>query len=149
MYKDTVTIFNRFKNKSGDAWYPSVLHNVNINLDKATINEKYGEKSQDNVILNVQFTPDSSDKKIGTKIWKPPKEWEKQDLDLLPQAITFTPGQNFDFFYLGEWGNETPISDNDYTDGFYNYMNSKHDYVFAITSASCYSVIPHFEITGK
>ena len=39
MYKDTVTIFNRFKNKSGDTWYPSILHNVNINLDKATIME--------------------------------------------------------------------------------------------------------------
>lgn len=145
MYDDTVTVFNRLKNKSGDIWYPSVLHNANINLDKSTINEKYGASSQDNAILNLHYTPDSSEKKIAHKIWKPPKEWKQ--CNPLSHVLTFSPSQ--DFFYLGDWGNEEPVSDNDYTDGFYNYMNGKYDYVFIITGASSYDLIPHFEITGK
>ena len=80
----------------------------------------------------------------------PPKEWERQ-LDH-SNTITFTGGDLFDFFWLGDWGSEDPVHDSDYFSDkdFYNYMNRTHDYVFAVSSVGGpYSVIPHFEIMGK
>ena len=41
------------------------------------------------------------------------------------------------------------LSDNDYVEGFYDYMNSTFDGVYAITSVAKFDLIPHFEITGK
>ena len=64
------------------------------------------------------------------------------------KSITFTSGTDFDFFMLGEYSTTEPIADNDYIDGFYNYVNDEYDYVFAITKVAEYSVIPHFEIMG-
>jgi hypothetical protein len=68
----------------------------------------------------------------------------------LATSLTFSDGQEFDFFIAGEWGDGSPISDDAYgIDGFYNYMNRTFDNVFAITSVGGpYTVIPHFEITG-
>lgn len=149
MYEKTITLFNRYESRLGDTWYPSVLRSINLNMDKAAIIAKYGPESKDNAILNVRYWKSGENKMVGDKIWLPPKEWDRQTNDLLPMSLTFTGGATFDFFYLGEWIDEQPISDNDYTDGFYNYMNERYDYVFAITSVGGpYSVIPHFEIMG-
>lgn len=54
MYKDTVTVFNRQRGRDGDVWYPTVLHGVNLNIDKGAILKQYGPESQDNAILNVK-----------------------------------------------------------------------------------------------
>ncbi len=149
MYNDTITLFCRYESRLGDMWYPSVLHNVNLNMDKAAIIAKYGAESKDNAVLNVKYRIQDDKKMVGDKIWLPPKEWDRQTNDLLSGSLTFTSGQAFDFFWAGEWLDENPISDDDYIDGFYNLMNSKYDYVFAITSVGGpYSVIPHFEIMG-
>ena len=49
MYKDTVTVFNRYVDSFGDTiWYPHVISNVNLIVDKAVIASKYGEVSKDN-----------------------------------------------------------------------------------------------------
>ena len=150
MYKDTVTLFNRKEGLEGDTWYPTILHNVHLNMDRAAILAKYGAESADSAVLNVRYTQVKENKKVAEKVWKPPKEWERiQD----PSAfVTFTTGTRFDFFWLGEWESENPVFDKDYisdTD-FYTYMNRTHDYVFAISSVGGpYSVIPHFEIMGK
>lgn len=61
-------------------------------------------------------------------------------------GITFHDGDLFDFFWEGEW-TET-VNDEDYPNGFFDYMKKNHDMVFAITSVARYSVIPHFEIMG-
>lgn len=149
MYNDTVTLFCRYESRLGDTWYPSVLHNVNLNMDKAAIIAKYGAESKDNAVLNVRYTKNGGDIYVGSKIWLPPKEWDRQTNDKLPDTITFTGGQAFDFFWVGEWTDEEPIADDNYIDNFYNYMNDNYDYVFAITSVGGpYSVIPHFEIMG-
>ena len=150
MYNDTVTLFCQYKDQRKNiTWYPSVLHNVNLNMDKAAIIAKYGAESQDNAVLNVRYHIDDDKIMVGDKIWLPPKEWDRQTNDLLSSSLTFTDGQEFDFFYVGEWRDENPIGDEDYgIDGFYNYMNRYYDYVFAITSVAQYSVIPHFEIMG-
>lgn len=97
------------------------------------------------MVLNVRY--DVGDM-IAGKSYLTPKAWDRQTNDLLPQTITFTPGEKFDFFYVGEW-TEDPIADDDYENGFYDYMNSTYDGVYAVTSVSKLGVIPHFEITGK
>lgn len=151
MYNDTVTLFCQYKDQRKNiTWYPTILHNVNLNKDKAAIIAQYGAESQDKAVLNVRYRLDNGKIMVGDKIWLPPKEWDRQTNDLLSSSLTFTDGQEFDFFYEGEWPDENPIGDEDYgIDGFYNYMNRYYDYVFAITSVGGpYSVIPHFEIMG-
>lgn len=142
MYTKTITLFNYYESKISGIylWYPTVLHNVHLVTDKAAIIAKYGEKSQDNAALNVR-------EPNGSKPWLPPKEWAGQVNDMLPDSITFKSG---DFFWLGEWPDSSPINEDAYIDGFYDYMANKYDYVFRITTVGGpYTLIPHFEILGR
>ena len=148
MYNDVITVFNRYENSSGVFWYPSVLKNVNVNIDKGYVLRQYGADSQDNAILNVKYRISDGEKFVGNKKWLPPKQWDAQTNDLLSETITFYGGNDFDFFWMGNWEGAGPISDDDYN-GFFNYMSKKHDYVFRMTNVSTLSVIPHFEITGR
>lgn len=149
LYADTITLFNRYQSKLGDTWYPTVLRNVDLNIDKAAIAAKYGENSADTATLHVKYQRQGAGILVGGKPYLPPKEWDRQINDLLPATVTFSDGADFDFFCLGDWGSVEPIADNDYLDGFYDHMNKNYDYVFAISSVAMYSVIPHFEIMGK
>jgi len=152
VYKDTITLFNRKEGEEGDTWFPSVLRNVHVNTDRAAIMAKYGAESADSSSLHIRYRKVDGEIMVGEKRWEPPKEWDK----LLDKTgvITFTPGDRFDFFMLGDWGSEEPVYDWEYngtaTSGFYAYMNKNYDGVFAISSVGGpYSVIPHFEIIGK
>lgn len=149
MYSDTVTIFNRYESRLGDMWYPTVLHGVNVMSDRAAIVQKYGEESQDNAVINVHYQMVDDKVFVDGKEYLTPKAWDKQTNDKLPETITFTPGEKFDFVYMGAFFSEDPISDDEYENGFYDYINSEFDGVFAITSVSKLNAIPHFEITGK
>ena len=148
MYSDTVTIFNRYESRLGDMWYPTVLRGVNFMSDRSAIVQKYGEQSKDNAVVNVRYDNVNGKAFVDGKEYFQPKEWDRQTNDRLSKTITFTPGEKFDFFYLGEYSEE-PISDDDYMEGFYDYMNSTFDGVYAITSVAKLDLIPHFEITGK
>lgn len=140
MYSDIVTLFNRKHDRKGDTWCPTVLRGVNVNLDKGAIIAQYGEQAQDNALLNVRLPAE--------KPYYPPKEWAT--LADPARGITLASGQQFDFFWLGEWPNETPISDDDYAEGFYDYMNKQYDHVFAVSSVNGpFTVIPHLEVTGR
>lgn len=146
MYHDKITLFNRKPGGrgEGDTWYPTVIDGVNLNIDRAAILAKYGAESQDNAMLSIRYQKDGENIMVAEKPWMPPKAWDKTE-----DSLTFTAGTNFDFFWAGEWDGGI-VSDADYGDeGFYNYMNRTHDYVFAISSVALYSVIPHFEIMGK
>ena len=149
MYNDTVTVFNRYVDSlKNTIWHPHVLSGVNLIVDKAVINAKYGEVSKDNAVLNVKYHFADGGIMVGGKPYLPPKEWENQTNDKLSESITFSnEGTEFDFFILGDYESTEPIID-EYGD-FYSDMQKKYDYVFAITSVAKYSVIPHFEITGK
>ena len=149
MYNDTVTVFNRYVDSLGNTiWHPHVLSGVNLIVDKAVINAKYGEVSKDNAVMNVKYRLVDGNIMIEDKPYLPPKKWENQTNNKLPESITFSSkGNQFDFFMLGDYGSEEAILD-EYGE-FYSDMQKKHDYVFAITSVAKYSVIPHFEITGK
>lgn len=149
MYDDTVTVFNRYVDSlKNTIWHPHVLSGVNLIVDKAVITAKYGEVSKDNAVMNVKYRLVDGNIMIEDNPYLPPKEWENQTNNKLPESITFSSeGNQFDFFMLGDYGSEEPILD-EYGE-FYSDMQKKCDYVFAITSVAKYSVIPHFEITGK
>lgn len=148
MYQDTITLFNRYESSLGDMWYPTILRGVNLVIDKASIASRYGENSRDKVVLNVRYDNVGGERYINGKRFLLPKEWDGQTNDMLSQTITFSDGDKFDFFIVGEY-DEAPVADDDYRDGFYDFMRENKDLVFAITSVSYLSVIPHFEITGK
>lgn len=148
MYNKTITLFNRYESIHGDLWFSTVIREVDLNIDKASITAKYGAESQDNAILHIKYRRNSDGIYIEDKKYLPPKEWDRQLNDNLDKTITFTGGQSFDFFIEGEYTEEV-IKDNDYLDGFYDYINNRYDNVFAITSVAIYEVIPHFEIMGK
>ena len=148
MYKDTITLFNRYVDSMGNTmWFPHVLTGVDFNGDRSVIVNKYGEQSKDKAVLNVKYHVGDSTVMVGNKTYLPPKEWERQVNDDLPKSITFAQGNDFDFFMLGEYGSEKPIEDTKGT--FYRDMQQEYSNVYAITSVAQYSVIPHFEITGK
>lgn len=151
MFSQTITIFNRREGDEGDTWYPTVIRNVHLDMDRAAIFAKYGAESADNAVLHVPYTVNKNgDILVGGKPWLPPKEWEKQ-LDH-SKSVTFTPGDRFDFFWLGDWGSTDPVYDADIVADmdFYTHMNRLHDFVFAVTSVGGpYRLIPHFEVMGK
>lgn len=142
MYKSVVTLFNRKPGSRGEGsiWLPTVIKGVNLNADKAVITAQYGSESTDNAILNVRYKRDGDDVLVAGKPWMAPKEWDKTE-----DSLTFATG---DFFWEGEWSGGIPV-DMDYEGGFYEYMNQTYDYVFMITSVAKFSMIPHFEITGR
>ena len=146
MYQDTITLFNRKPGERGqpDTWYPTVIQNVNLNIDRAAILAKYGAESQDNAMLGIRYTKQGGEIRIAGKPWMPPRKWDRTE-----DSLTFTSGNNFDFFWKGEWTGGI-VNDSDYgPEGFYNHMNQTHDYVFTVSAVAMYSVIPHFEIMGK
>ena len=146
MHNDTITLFNRKPGErgKGSTWYPTVITGCNLNIDRAAILAKYGPESKDNAALHIPYKKDGETVLVAGKPWMPPKAWDKTE-----DSITFASGNDFDFFWMGVWKGGI-VTDSEYGDeGFYNYMNREHDYVFAISSAAMYSVIPHFEIMGK
>ena len=150
MFTDTITVFNYYKDSLKNVtWYPTVIHGVNLLIDKAAIVAKYGAESKDNALLNIHYQTVDGQIMVDGKPYLPPKEWERQTNYMLVDSVTFTSGTYFDFFMLGEYPTTTPIADDDYIDGFYNHVNDEYDYVFAITSVAKYTAIPHFEIMGK
>lgn len=149
MYTNTVTIFNKYKTAQGITWYPTVLHNVNLNIDKGANVAKTGLESADTAKLHVRYVLADGAITIAGKPYKGPKEWAAQAADKSSGSLTFTGGT--DFFIRGEY-DETPVNDADqaYKNGFYDYINKTHDDVFLITTVGGpYKLIPHFEIGGK
>lgn len=147
MYDKTITLFNRYESQSAVIWYPTVLKNVDLIMDKASIQKIYGQDATDTAKLHVKYQVIDGLITIGNKPWYPPKEWASHLNDELSGMLTF---KSDDFFILGEYENLEPIDDEKYLDGFYNEINRKYDYCFSITSVSgAYTVIPHFEILAK
>ncbi len=151
MFDSTVTLFNRKHDKSGDIWYPHVITGVELEKDKAALKAKYGAEASDSamLVINCEYSGDSV--AIGGIPYLPPKQWDAQDEDALAGSITLNPsGQYFDFFIEGDYGSEEAMSDSDYQNGFYSYMDSAYDYCFAITGVGGpYSLIPHFKVLAK
>lgn len=151
MYDKTITIFNYFESKGGAAWYPHIIPDVDLSTDIGSILKKYGPGSTDRVELHIAYAERSGQKVIvdndGAELpWMPPKEWSEQIESELLNSITFGPD---DFFMAGVW-EDGLINEDDYPDGFYNFVNSQYDFVYKVSSiGGPYALIPHFEILGK
>lgn len=151
MYQDTITLFNRKPGErgQGDTWYPTVIKGVNLNADRAALIAKYGENSQDNAYLGIHYRKKNGEIVIDCdseveKPWMPPKAWDKTE-----DSVTFNSGNDFDFFWAGEWTGGI-VTDAEYLDeGFYNFLNRTEDYVFAISKVAIHTAIPLIEIWGK
>ena len=103
VYDKTITLFNRYSSRLGDTWYPTVIHNVQLIADKSAIIAQYGAESSDKALLHIRYETVDGMPVIAGKPYKTPKEWDRQTNDLLSQTLTFTDGQYFDFFMLGEY----------------------------------------------
>lgn len=148
MYSDTVTIFNRKTAADGTVrWYPTVLEGVDLNTDRAAIAARYGYESRDKAALHVRWARSQDGPMVGGKRWLAPEDWRREDDPA--GAVTFAAGEAFDFFLEGTWDREGPVDDADFRGGLYACLLRERDGVFAVTSAAMFSVIPHFEITGR
>ena len=147
IYKQTVTLFNRKDVDGVTYWYPTVLENVHWIVDQSIIISTYGEQSTDNAMLHVRYTPSSGGAVIGDKTYMTPKVFRNSGDPSV--NITFAYGDEFDFIMSGAYEGAGPINDEDYRNGFFNYMNKMYDEVFAITKAAKFNLIPHFEIVAR
>ena len=221
LYKQTITLFNRKKENGVDFWYPFILDGVHLIMDKAIIISTYGEQSQDNARVHIQYNPTSAGPQVKNKTYMLPKVYAESGNPLVNFTLGY--GDNFDFIMEGAFAEETlsavtskaslsvsvdeaawkkselgvtgiyvftydgsewlyggvaadleaygisvsgdpvendkitvkyvsaegPINDNDYRNGFYNYMNRNYDNIFAISNVSKFNLIPHFEIGAK
>ena len=139
MYRDTVTLFCRRSSGNKTYWIPYILHNVDFNADKARILNTYGENSQDRALLHLALRG----RKCNGLKYVFPKEYSGA-----VDEFTLKSGKDFDFFVLGEYSFST-VDDDDYKDGFFNYIKKTLDNVFMITSAAEFSIIPHIEVTAR
>ena len=151
IYKQTVTLFNRKDVNGVTFWYATVLNGVHLKIDRSIIISTYGEQAADNAMLHIQYEPSGDNAVVsvsgGSRIYMMPKVYRSSgDPD---SNITFAFGDKFDFIYAGVYGESGPFNDEDYKDGFFNYMNKTYDEVFAITNCSKFNLIPHFEITAR
>lgn len=148
MYSDTVTIFNRFQQGQVITWYPTVLRNVDLNVDKGANVTKTGLESADTAKLHIRYNLVDGIITIQGKAYKRPKEWAAQATGSHADTITFG---SKDFMMRGEYP-ETPLNDTDpaYKPDVYSFINKTRDDVYMITTVGGpYKLIPHFEIGGK
>lgn len=153
MYTETITLFNRHHSRRGDMWYPHILNNVDLIVDKASILQKYGAETKEKARLHIKYKIDNEDKCI--MINKIPylnlKEWLKIEDDEKPNYVTFNADATyFDFFILGEYENTYPIEDSKDADRSLIDILSDDYEVYVLSSVSSpYKVIPHFEILAR
>lgn len=147
MYSDTITLFNRYHSRLGDIWFPHILHNVDLIIDKGATMSKFGAETSDVAKLHIKY---DKGLKIEGKPYLDSKEWYKLTTDEMKDYITFNPdGNYFDFFVIGEWGDESPVSDEEFNEGFYEYMEYEYGCYVISSVSSPYKVIPHFELLAR
>ena len=162
LYKQTITLFNRVKDRNGDdsLWYPTVIEGVHLITSHSSSWNSRGEKETDNVRLHIRYTPSGSDALIQckgaaggivTKKWREPKVWRRMTDKEGSLTFAFGDAEAFDFFVEGVYADfANPVSDDAYErKGFYNWMNAHFDGVYAITQVSKFNLIPHFEIMAR
>ena len=140
MFDGIITLFN-YRDSDG-TWATSLFQNVDVIELEGSVATKQGAGNDDNVeiILDV----DQSQQVAGKQYVKP-KQY--QALDDVSGHFTFTP--EVDFIVVGDYTSDNPIIDDDYDEGLYHAMNHEHDGVYMITSATWFSLLPHFEMTGR
>lgn len=151
MYTDAVTFYNKYTDQNDQIyWYPHILEDVDLTVDKAANIAKTGLDNADTAKLHVKYSGNDDQIMVGGIQWLSPKIWTARPNDELGEYITFASG---DFFVEGKH-DDGVIKDSDYSTriegGLYDYMNRRYDNVFMVTQiGGPYDLIPHFEIGGK
>lgn len=135
-YNKTVTVYNKTTEglMGKETWYPTVLENVRLLINKGENVSKTGLESADSAKLSIK-TDNLS------KPYKKPLEW--QNLSAEDKAKNFTLTSGFDFFVEGDTSGEE-IQESD----FFSYMKGKYDNCFMIKNVDVFELIPHFEVGG-
>lgn len=138
-YNKTVTVYNRYIDDLTDKeiWYPTVLQNVHLLINKGANVSKSGTDSADaaKLFIKAAFLPPDS------KTYCMPKEWQRLSEEEKQKYFTFTSAD--DFFVEGNTTVEEVLEED-----FFSYMKQKYDNCFKITNADKYDLIPHFEVGG-
>ena len=132
-YNKTVTVYNRYEDEK-EMWYPTVLKNVRLLVNRAENVSKSGTESADSAKLSIRT--------VGLKKpYKKPLEW--QGLSEEEKVKTFTLTSKEDFFVEGDTSAEEILESD-----FFSYMKGKYDNCFKMTNVDTYELIPHFEVGG-
>ena len=132
-YNKTVTVSNRYEDEK-EIWYPTVLKNVRLLVNRGENVSKSGTESADSAKLSIRT--------VGLKKpYKKPLEW--QGLSEEEKVKTFTLTSKEDFFVEGDTSAEEILESD-----FFSYMKRKYDNCFKMTNVDTYELIPHFEVGG-
>lgn len=132
-YNKTVTVYNRYEDEK-EMWYPTVLKNVRLLVNRGENVSKSGTESADSAKLFIRT--------VGLKKpYKKPLEW--QGLSEEEKVKTFTLTSKEDFFVEGDTSAEEILESD-----FFSYMKRKYDNCFKMTNVDTYELIPHFEVGG-
>lgn len=140
MYDQSITLFNY--RKSDGLWRTILFTGVNVIEPRASTATTQGTNNGSAVEIILRCTPAM---RAGDYQYVPPKAY--QALEDVSHVFTLTP--EVDFIAIGEHTSETPVREKDYGDGLYHAMNDANDGVYMITSATWFSLLPHFEIGGR
>ena len=149
MFDKTITVFNKYDDGTGNiTWYPHVLHNCQLIVDKAAKVAASGLESADAASLIIDYQDTDGGIFFDGVEYTGPKDWRAAENR--EKYITFTEKE--DFFFVGEFP-EDPVNDEEYqtmlTEGFYDHMNKRYDDVYLISTVAVYTLIPHVEIGGS
>ena len=132
-YNKTVTVYNRYEDEK-EMWYPTVLKDVRLLVNRGENVSKSGTDSADSAKLSIRI--------VGLeKPYKKPLEW--QGLSKEEKAKSFTLTSKEDFFVEGDTSAEEILESD-----FFSYMKGKYDNCFKMTNVDTYELIPHFEVGG-
>lgn len=147
IFEDVVTVFNRKRSEEGTVWYPTVIQGVQLGWERAGGLAGYGWKQADRAAVLIPYVPMEGASTVAGKIYLPPKMWQRvREPELY---VTFTEGEDFDFFIPEAWTEAESVPDGQWPEGFYEHMCRERDGVFAVGSVHRYGAIPHFEIEGR
>ena len=174
MYDAVITLFNY--RKSEHAWYTTVFHGANLIEPRGNSATQQGQVNADTVEIIIHVKPNqdadtliyvpnnitdvdgnvlTSDNGVHVAYDDPETHESRQyispkayaHLEAVDGRFTFTP--ETDFVVVGNYSSQEPIDDDEYEDGLYQAMNEAQDGVYMITSATYFSLLPHFEIGGR
>lgn len=148
MYEDVVTVFDRRTDRDGRIlWYPTVIEGTQLSEQFAAGEAGYGRGRDGRAAVLIPYSRLDGAPVVAGKVVLPPKLWQRAEQPEM--YLTFTGGEDFDFFMSGDWQSTEPVDDGAFPEGFYAHMARARDDVYAVTVVCRYNALPHYEITGR
>ena len=152
MHDSTVTLFNGHERRGVLLWYPTVFTGVTLTETRGdTATPDAGTVSADTVEIIIRTAADKTSRTPSGTIrqYAGPKEYAA--LADPSGYFTFTPQR--DFIAVGDLSAAypEPVEDEAEDDfhGFYHAMSKTRDRVYLVTDAAFFSLLPHFEVSGR